>query len=154
MVASSLVRRRWRRCGLLSAGEKVNRLRAVCPALQGNRPHRAGHMLKTGSVETGSGLSLPHPSTRGGAQRAAPAVAPTWAPKAPIVNAFGTQAATRPTSVLSCPHILGSIQDGRRSSTPRDLCLLPRCPNHAGSRQTPELSAHATRPKQVRMTWG
>src|SRR4051812_18284780 len=80
MVASSLVRRRRRRCGLLSSGEKVNRLRAVCPALQGNRPHRAGHMLKTGSVETGSvetgsGLSLPHPSTRGGAQRAAPTVA-------------------------------------------------------------------------------
>src|SRR3954451_8477158 len=102
MVASSLVRRRWRRRG-----------------------------------------AAPRPPGPARIPRAA-----TWAPKAPIVNAFGAQAATRPRSVLSCPHILGSIQDGRRSSTPRELCRSPSMPEPRRSRQTPEPSAHATRPKR------
>src|SRR3954468_11175520 len=127
MVASSLVRRRWRRCGLLSSGEKVNRLRAVCPALQGNRPHRAGHMLKTGSVETGSGLSLPHPSNRGGAQRAAPAVAPAWGCPAP------SRARANPTGSVVGPQ----STDSQRFRGP-GLSLLTQTPDAAKKDLTPE----------------
>src|SRR3954447_14256510 len=60
----------------------------------------------------------------------------TWAPKAPIVNAFGPRAWTGAGPCAPNGVIVTTLGARGRVDGP-----FPRCPNHAGSPPAPELSA-------------